>query len=102
MGEYDITYKVNADYDFYQRTLSDNVKFEYTELVFANMQIGGFSSKNKILSAVETPHIQLKYNLSTARSFSLFLIELTKIISSNIIVCLHLRGLVLIYKRLIN
>lgn len=78
-GEYDITYKVNADYDFYLRLLNENRKFVYTDILVANMQTGGVSSQFAYLTAAETLHIHLKNKLNVRKALSLFGIKILKI-----------------------
>ena len=61
IGNFDLKYRVAADYDFMLRAKKYGVEFEGIESEIVEFRSGGFSSKNPFKSIYETYRIQLKY-----------------------------------------
>ncbi len=76
-GMYNITYKINSDYDFYLKII-ETINIIYTDKILSYMIIGGFSSQNPFVSEVETLHIHLTQKLPIWKSILFFQYRFSK------------------------
>lgn len=61
IGNYDINYKIAADYDLGMRMKTKNILMEKSNYSLTKFRIGGASMKNQYLGMIETYIIQKKY-----------------------------------------
>jgi glycosyltransferase involved in cell wall biosynthesis len=77
---YNVTYKVNADYDFYLNMLLRKCNFIYGDTVVSNMRVDGTSGNLGYISAAETLHIHLRNRLPVFKSIAKFEVKLFKLL----------------------
>lgn len=56
--KFDVTYRSSADYDFMKRCLDKGYKFKYSDIPVAYFELGGFASRNYIVTFTENCRIE--------------------------------------------
>lgn len=98
-GYYNVTFRVNGDYDFYLRLLKGGQRLIYGDDVICHMRVGGVSGTMGYLSAVETLYIQVRSKLPVSRALRIFHLKLIKIMGKSLLVSLGIGRAVYLLKR---
>ena len=67
--QYNLKYKIAADFDLFKFFYKKKKIFYYTNLIFSSSKVGGISDKNRLLALSEFYDISKKYNNSKKISF---------------------------------